>query len=1853
MKNNLQKRIIKLCFLTGLIWVTVHSLSAQCIDGCDEISALNCTEVIKSLPYELSFNGNEGGLKDKNGLGTGFTMVQKHSAARLPEDSPVSCPVIQGYEPSRLLLASNQLTLKASKGIAFLAPPAGSRNNTQVNTLGIGLESFNKQLIVETKILNLKTGQGFAQTGLWYGLNEDNYIKFAAINENSLELRIESNGTSSDNQGIVLNNLVLTNQDLTLTLEIDNRAPSPTVTATFALGNAPQQTLGTLDIPQNISDGITLGTTNKVSFAGIYASYRNGITFDVAYDAFKIQEVSPADNNTIRINFSDLATVPPTGWLHDYGQAFSLRNGPNQGTGRSYGWVQETNFLQPVNFEGRGRKRTSPTDILQATFMHMQVNGINGAWEIELENGKYQVEVSVGDGGGFTDSRHTIRAEGITIINNFLPSPNAFKIGSAICEVSDGKLTLDAIGGQNTKINRVVISKVLENPKVIAFNLSSGQTEVPLTPTIETEQIELPNGPLDPQTINPENIKLIDQNTQIIVESSVASQNDNKDILLTPNNPLKPGNEYTLQINEGVKDITGTSMLPVSLNFTTEIPPTPSWILKVNFQDAATMPPTGWVKDDGRAFGIAHTTVLDQEVVYGWVDATTRTSPLDLSTLGQNQNPAAQGDMLISSSFMPMQALLNGVTKEGLWEAQIPNGKYLVTVHVGDPSNFDSQHSIRIEGVKAIDRFIPTAETPFASVTVPVMVADGKLTVDAFGGINTKINSLMIELEYFFPVFTWKYKINFQTQSTVTPAGYIADKGQSFGGRGLFQGEELTFGWLDGLGQSPIAYESQMRDRAKTPTERFTLAHLQNPNDVTWRMSLPNGLYQIKVASGDTYTNSHHLVNAEGVNVLTFNQEAANTTTGIAEGTTVVEIKDGNLTLDPFGGTNSKINYIWIGTIEPQNDNIAPHLSVNIQGNRVGSNIYQDEVLIQIEAYDLGGAGLRSLEFNVNNQGWQPYVNVLFLNEIGNYHIQARATDANGNQKISPEFQFELLNSNGTLSKMVVENMDHFPNDHELTFSRIQIPWRNQGANYNANHDVVFLRIHNRGLDDLKINQLKLNDTLNWTIQSVGGVAAPQLSYPLNIGPGSRVDVALQFIAVDPPNPNRDKIKVLETNLEIFSDDIALPYQNIILRGLWQKEGESHREPIVREIIEAFGFKTDPGFENYKHGSDSTLKGDEISVMLLERADPALPVTVRHLASYQGCCAYGTGLSYEDVNPYTQKTGKGIAGSVGVDTQTLLPRSNTNPGDGNFGSPSSGSFVPLGPFNVRVAQDCSNPYLNPPSTSPTVRGYIGIRFWKVRNSAGEVVPNAYLMSNDYLGSSGTNYDYNDNMFYITNVRPYGGMNNHSELATGNGIAGDPLENQSAVEFQETGLGSSQNINIHLRSLGRVFADKRDPDIVISSLEIQGDNPDEFIIETPADLVISPQESTTFQVSFVPNHVGFKRAFMLVHYNSANSPLRIPLSGIATTECVDNLLIKRIKTAQSTSNSVTIGGASWESDLAYRAAGYTFKLNNTTDQSSQIKQTDQDALYRSYTSSNADNTAIGYKIALPESASYLVRLHFAENYWTDQNKRVFHILLEGTIVEIALDLMAEAGFKTALVKDYEVIVSDGALDLELLPIVNRPVISAIEIYRMVNQGSLSLNVVDVNSSDCSNQNGSLQVELNSQKGSLYKLGKYGVYQESPAFNHLTAGIYHIYAKESNSNCEFVQMVQLDQNVDCQTVLAKSSKKTAENTDKIMVMQEEIEMIEVEEFANDQDMSLHIYPNPFINQVTITGSDMMQLYADISLEVYDGNGNLLFKENGSIKDLNKSVNAQMQSWYPGVYIFKVQAPEKVHTFKMVKR
>lgn len=646
------------------------------------------------------------------------------------------------------------------------------------------------------------------------------------------------------------------------------------------------------------------------------------------------------------------------------------------------------------------------------------------------------------------------------------------------------------------------------------------------------------------------------------------------------------------------------------------------------------------------------------------------------------------------------------------------------------------------------------------------------------------------------------------------------------------------------------------------------------------------------------------------------------------------------------------------------------------------------------------------------------------------------------NSKEHPLFKPQLvINTAQPLNNgLFVENRDRFPSNDYYVASRIQIPWTRDTVapfRYNANRDSARIRIYNKGIGTLVINSLTLSNRANWRFVNFANRSFDSTLLPLLINPGNFVDLDLQYVAT---NLSSTAPNMLTTdNLTIGSNDDKAPNKVLTLRGLWQQRGEDRWEPTAQTMINAFGYTTMVGFgsKDPNLGSPKFPKGNEVLLSYLVRADETKPVYVKQLGAYHGCCTQVEHFRwFPKGSPTVLNT---LFTHIGSDAQTLQPRR------GLFNTPAEGTFNPTTPFGFKVGgKDFTDTLLNPDRK-------IGIRVWVARDANGQVIPNSYIVANDYLGTSFTNFDYNDNMYFVSNVRPENGPSNASIL----------VATPSAVNFETKEVQSTNNFTLTLRNSGRTYTAGTDPAIQLRGLTIVGENRHEFSATGLSKSTILAGETATVQISFTPASQGLKQADLLLYYNNASSPLRVPLYGIATNQGVKATVVNRIKSGSR--RAMVISGKTWSADTLFAFDNLEpYKNVNVRT----IEATEDDSVYLIEQSSNADRRPFRYEIPVP-NGTYHARLHFAEIYWGvpgngangGAGSRVMTMTAEGQNRLINLDVHAEVGAAEALVKQVSPItVTDGRLNLNFSATANRPMICGIELYRFDSEGAVTPAIV---------------------------------------------------------------------------------------------------------------------------------------------------------------------------------------------------
>ncbi|WP_367130037.1 Ig-like domain-containing protein [Saccharothrix sp. HUAS TT1] len=157
-------------------------------------------------------------------------------------------------------------------------------------------------------------------------------------------------------------------------------------------------------------------------------------------------------------------------------------------------------------------------------------------------------------------------------------------------------------------------------------------------------------------------------------------------------------------------------------------------------------------------------------------------------------------------------------------------------------------------------------------------------------------------------------RIDFSDQATTPAAGYARDFGEPYGPRATGG----TYGWVSLGATTPLSLVGNGRNRGGTGDPRLaTLVHAQLPatspgvpTPGSWEIAVPNGSYTVTVAVGDagTATDSAHWLSVEDQNAVAAFKPTS--TAKHATATRVVTVTDGQLTLSPRSGANTKLNHV-------------------------------------------------------------------------------------------------------------------------------------------------------------------------------------------------------------------------------------------------------------------------------------------------------------------------------------------------------------------------------------------------------------------------------------------------------------------------------------------------------------------------------------------------------------------------------------------------------------------------------------------------------------------------------------------------------------------------------------------------------------------------------------------------------------------------------------------------------------------------------------------------------------------------------------------------------------------------------
>jgi len=212
-------------------------------------------------------------------------------------------------------------------------------------------------------------------------------------------------------------------------------------------------------------------------------------------------------------------------------------------------------------------------------------------------------------------------------------------------------------------------------------------------------------------------------------------------------------------------------------------------------------------------------------------------------------------------------------------------------------------------------------------------------------------------------IYPGDIQINFQTSSTQTPGGYLADVGYAFGERG----NGYSYGW-------DAVNTSNARQRNSHDDIRFdTFNHMQRGATRYWEIDIANGDYIVGIVAGDpSYFDSYHKIEVEGRLIL---EGQPNPGSPFVFGTDTVTISDERMMVKAASGSNNaKICFIHIsstvtgidqsknnGTSLPQKPTLYANFPNPFNPTTTINYQLQTKSEVQLTIYDVTGQEIKIL----------------------------------------------------------------------------------------------------------------------------------------------------------------------------------------------------------------------------------------------------------------------------------------------------------------------------------------------------------------------------------------------------------------------------------------------------------------------------------------------------------------------------------------------------------------------------------------------------------------------------------------------------------------------------------------------------------------------------------------------------------------------------------------------------------------------------------------------------------------------------------------------------------------------------
>ncbi|MEM1012805.1 MAG: Ig-like domain-containing protein, partial [Planctomycetota bacterium] len=380
------------------------------------------------------------------------------------------------------------------------------------------------------------------------------------------------------------------------------------------------------------------------------------------------------------------------------------------------------------------------------------------------------------------------------------------------------------------------------------------------------------------------------------------------------------------------------------------------------------------------------------------------------------------------------------------------------------------------------------------------------------------------------------------------------------------------------------------------------------------------------------------------------------------------------------------------------------------------------------------------------------------------------------------------------LGEARLENLAAAPSNDFLAFNKIRdldpvLP--------NAVREFNTVRIHNDGSGSLTL--------FDATISSTDFEVFTDLQTPVVIQPGDFFDIDVRFVF---EGDGSERVEIRQATLTISTSDENQPAIDIGLGGLWQRASEQigfsvSQEANLAELVRAFGYQIDvgpdTGLSDYDTGTNTggsiDAVGQETISAYWEKAGPGNVEVVQLAAFHQQRDPQWDGTGSPRYNPNTAFFWHDATDAVGSESYSQLFRHKIDEGQTILPLLENGSGVAMGTFDPGSAAFGfaveriwhSDPARNEdrtPDNSIDESGFHSFRWFAVYDHNGNLIPDTYLVGQDNVGDGGnlhtggsyrgSNFDYQDNVYLVRNVRPVSGPSAVDNVAAGGSQSGVSL-----------------------------------------------------------------------------------------------------------------------------------------------------------------------------------------------------------------------------------------------------------------------------------------------------------------------------------------------------------------------------------------------------------------------------------------------------------------------------------------------